>query len=41
MLKQRRFNIVLISKDAPHPLNLDNPVGKTVQYQGKAVSVTL
>jgi alpha-D-xyloside xylohydrolase len=41
MLKQRRFNIVLISKDAPQPLNLDNPAGKMVQYQGKAVSVTL
>ncbi len=41
MLKQRRFNVVLITKDAPKPLNLDNPEGKLVQYNGKAVSVQL
>ena len=41
MLKNRRFNVVLISKDAPHPLNLDNPEGKMVNYNGKAVSVQL
>ena len=41
MLKQRRFNVVLITKDAPKPLKLDNPEGRMVQYQGKAVSVTL
>ncbi len=41
MLKDRRFNIVLISKDAPKALNLDNPEGKMVQYNGKAVSVQL
>ena len=41
MLKQRRFNIVLISKDAPKPLNLDNPEGKLVQYSGKEVTVKL
>ena len=41
MLKNRRFNVVLISKDAPKPLNLDNPEGNLVNYNGKAVSVKL
>ena len=41
MLKNRRFNIVFVSKDAPKPLNLDNPEGKMVNYSGKAVSVRL
>jgi len=41
MLKNRRFNIVFVSKDAPKPLNLDNPEGKMVNYNGKAVSVRL
>ena len=40
MLKERRFNVVLISKDAPKALNLDNPEGKMVEYKGKAVSVS-
>ncbi len=41
MLKDRRFNVVLISKDVAKPLNLDNPEGKLVQYNGKEVSVKL
>ena len=41
MLKDRRFNVVLVTKDAPKTLNLDNPEGKMVQYNGKAVSVQL
>ena len=41
MLKNRQFNVVLISKDNPKPLNLDNPEGKMVQYEGKAVSIQL
>ena len=41
MLKQRRFNVVLVTKDAPKPLNLDNPEGVMVQYSGKEVSVKL
>ncbi len=41
MLKGRRFNIVLITKDAPKPLNLDNPQGIMVQYNGKEVSVNI
>ena len=41
MLKQHRFNIVLITKDDAKPLNLQNPEGKMVQYDGKAVIVQL
>ena len=41
MLKNRQFNIVLISKDHPQPLNLDNPSGKLVSYNGKAITVKL
>ena len=41
MLKNRQFNVVLITKDAPKPLNLDNPEGKLVDYNGKPVSVQL
>ena len=41
MLKNRRFNIVLISKDAAKPLNLDNPEGKMVKYNGKEMQVNL
>ncbi len=41
MLKNRCFNVVLITKDAPKPLNLENPNGKMVQYDGKEVSVRL
>ena len=41
MLKNRRFNIVLICKDAAKALNLDNPEGKVVNYSGKEVRVVL
>jgi alpha-D-xyloside xylohydrolase len=41
MLKNRRFNVVLITKDAPQALNLDNPEGRMVEYNGKAISVKL
>ena len=41
MLKQRRFNIVLVTPGAARQLNLDNPQGTMVQYNGKAVSVKL
>ena len=41
MLKNRRFNVVLITKDAPKPLDLDDPEGKMVNYNGKAVSIQL
>ncbi|MBO4429806.1 MAG: DUF5110 domain-containing protein, partial [Bacteroidaceae bacterium] len=41
MLKNRRFNVVLITKDHPKPLDLVNPEGKMVEYNGKAVSASL
>ncbi|MBR4728960.1 MAG: DUF5110 domain-containing protein [Prevotella sp.] len=41
MLKNRRFNVVLVTKDAPKPLNLDNPEGVMVNYNGKAVTCNL
>ncbi|MCR4603145.1 MAG: DUF5110 domain-containing protein [Prevotella sp.] len=41
MLKERKFNVVLMTKDAPKPLNLDNPQGTMVEYNGKAVSIQL
>ena len=41
MLKQRRFNIVLVTPDAPRPLNLDNPEGHMVSYTGKELRLTV
>ncbi len=41
MLKERRFNVVLVTKDQPRVLNMENPEGKMVEYKGKEVSVTL
>jgi len=41
MLKNRQFNVVLISKDNAKPLDLENPEGRLVNYNGKAVSVQL
>ena len=41
MLKKRRFNVVLVTGDSPKPLNLDNPQGTMVSYDGHAVSVKL
>ena len=41
MLKNRRFNVVLVTKDAAKPLDLENPEGTMVQYNGKQVSVKL
>ncbi|MBR3471511.1 MAG: DUF5110 domain-containing protein [Prevotella sp.] len=41
MLKSRRFNVVVVSKDKPQPLNLDNPEGQMITYSGKAVSVKI
>ena len=41
MLKERRFNVVLVTKDGPKALNLKNPEGKMVNYNGKAVIVQL
>ena len=41
MLKNRRFNVVLVSADNARELNLSNPEGKMVKYSGKAVTVKL
>ena len=41
MLKQRRFNVVYVTKDQPRPLNMENPEGAMVSYNGKAISVRL
>jgi alpha-D-xyloside xylohydrolase len=41
MLKKRRFNIVLVSRENTRPLNLENPEGKMVEYNGRQVEVTL
>ncbi|MBQ8656173.1 MAG: DUF5110 domain-containing protein [Prevotella sp.] len=41
MLKQRQFNIVLVTKDNARALNLDTPEGKLVNYNGKELSVKL
>ena len=41
MLKQRKFNVVFVSKDSPKALDLENPEGVMVEYKGKAVSVKL
>jgi alpha-D-xyloside xylohydrolase len=41
MLKERQFNVVLVSKEAPKALNLEQPEGKLVKYNGTAVSVKL
>ena len=41
MLKQRRFNVVVVNRDNAKALNLENPVGTMVQYNGKQVTVKL
>ena len=41
MLKQRRFNVVLVTKESPKALDLKAPAGTMVSYSGKAVSVQL
>ena len=39
MLKKRRFNVVFIKKQGKQTLNLDNPKGKIVNYDGKKISI--
>lgn len=39
MLKERVFNVVLVSEEHPCPLNLDNPEGMKVKYDGKKVVI--
>jgi alpha-D-xyloside xylohydrolase len=39
MLRQRRFNIVLVTDAHPRSLDLDNPVGTMVVYKGKQTTI--
>jgi alpha-D-xyloside xylohydrolase len=41
MLQKRSFNIVVISAKSAQPLNLDNPKGKLVKYNGNQITVKL
>ena len=41
MLKNREFNVVLVSKDNIQPINLENPSGKLVKYNGKNITIKL
>ena len=41
MLKNRRFNVILVTKDAPRALDLDTPQGELVEYNGKPASIQL
>ena len=41
MLKQRKFNIVLITEDKPRAFTFGMPEGVLVNYDGREVSVTL
>ncbi|MBQ8065785.1 MAG: DUF5110 domain-containing protein [Prevotella sp.] len=41
MLKKRQFNVVLITKDAPRPLDLEHPEGVTVAYDGRERCIPL
>ena len=41
MLKNRRFNVVVVNKDKAQPLDLDNPQGVLVNYDGKELKVKL
>ena len=41
MLGARRFNVVVITRDNPRELDLENPAGQMVEYNGKQVIVKL
>ena len=41
MLQNRRFNVVTISKNHVQALNLENPQGKMIEYNGAEVKVNL
>ena len=41
MLKQRRFNVVVVNRDHARKLDLENPAGQMVEYNGKQVTVKL
>ena len=39
MLRQRKFNIVWVTKDNKTGIDLQNSKGKTVNYNGRSVSI--
>ena len=41
MLENRQFNVVLVSPNKAQSLNLDNPAGKLVDYNGEEVQIKL
>ena len=41
MLKERRFNIVLITKEQARPLDLDDTKGSMLTYNGKFIKISL
>ena len=41
MLESRRFNVILVTKESPRPLDLESPEGRMVEYAGRPVSVQL
>lgn len=41
MLAQRRFNVVVVGADKPKALNMENPKGKLVKYNGKEIKLRL
>ena len=41
MLKNRRFNVVVVSPGKATPLNLQNPDGMMVNYDGKELKIQL
>ena len=41
MLKNRRFNVVVVSRDKAQPLNLINPEGRMIDYSGKEIKISL
>ena len=41
MLKKRQFNIVLVTKDQPHPITLGETKGTPIIYEGKAIKINL
>ena len=41
MLRQRRFNVVYITPDAPMQLNLDSPAGRMVTYKGREITLNI
>ena len=41
MLMQRRFNVVVVNRDKARKLDLENPAGQMVEYNGKQVTVKL